>query len=135
MVLDDKICMKSVGRKGDNMSNLFDLSEYTGEEKSKLIYEKYGNYLKPIGKKSEIITRVVSLNNNTKPNPEKLAVIEGIWALKLAIKYDLKIKYFIVCPEKIKSIESQTLLEDYIKISESSYIISEKTCDYISEKE
>lgn len=117
------------------MSNFVDLSHYTEEERNKIIYEKYREYLRPIGKKSDIINRVISLNNNSKPNPEKLAVIEGIWGLTLALKHNLKIKYFIVCPEKIKSIEAQNLIDQFTKISESSYMVSEKTYDYISEKE
>lgn len=117
------------------MSNFFDLSHYTEEERNKLICEKFREYLRPIGKKSDIINRVISLNNNSKPNPEKLAVIEGIWGLTLALKHNLKIKYFIVCPEKIKSIEAQNLIDQFTKISESSYMVSEKTYDYISEKE
>ncbi len=120
--------------KSDYVSNFFDLSNYTPEEKHKLIYERYRSYFKLISKKSPIIDKVIALNNNSKPNPEKLAVIEGIWALTLGITHSLRIKHFIVCPEKIKSIESQKLIEDYINISESSYIVSERTYDYISEK-
>ncbi|GAA0122687.1 MULTISPECIES: RNA methyltransferase [Clostridium] len=117
------------------MSNFKDLKEYTLEEKQKLFLAKYGDKFKFHGKKSKIIDRIISLNKNTKPNPEKLAVIEGIWALNLALKYNIPIKYFAICLEKIHSPESQKLIDDYAHLAEECCILSEKVFNSISEKE
>lgn len=116
------------------MSDLYDLTGYSAEERYNIIYNRYRGHFKLIGRKSPVISRVVSLNNNSKPNPEKLAVVEGIWALNLVIKHGIKIKYFIVSPEKIKSIEAQDIIEACMDNTEGSYIVSENTYDYISEQ-
>ncbi len=117
------------------MENFRDLKDYSLEEKQKLFLDSYGDKFKFCGRKSRVVDRIVTLNKNTKPNPEKLAVIEGIWALDLALKYNLAIKYFVVCLEKIHSIESQKLIDEYVKVAEEGYIVSEKVFDSLSEKE
>ncbi|WP_454055449.1 TrmH family RNA methyltransferase [Clostridium sp. Marseille-Q7071] len=112
-----------------------DLKDYSLEEKQQLFLTKYEDKFKFYGKKSKIADRIISLNKNSKPNPEKLAVIEGIWALNLALKYNVAIKYFVICLEKIHSVESQKLIEDYVHLAEECCIVSEKVFNSISEKE
>ncbi|WP_291579398.1 RNA methyltransferase [Clostridium sp. UBA6640] len=117
------------------MNNFKDLKDYSLEEKQELFLAKYEDKFKFYGKKSKIADRIISLNKNSKPNPEKLAVIEGIWALNLALKYNVAIKYFVICLEKIHSVESQKLVEDYVHLAEECCIVSEKVFNSISEKE
>jgi len=117
------------------MNNFKDLKDYSLEEKQQLFLTKYEDKFKFYGKKSKITDRIISLNKNSKPNPEKLAVIEGIWALNLALKYNVAIKYFVICLEKIHSVESQKLIEDYVHLAEECCIVSEKVFNSISEKE
>lgn len=117
------------------MNNFKDLKDYSLEEKQQLFLTKYEDKFKFYGKKSKIADRIISLNKNSKPNPEKLAVIEGIWALNLTLKYNVAIKYFVICLEKIHSVESQKLVEDYVHLAEECCIVSEKVFNSISEKE
>ncbi|WP_291566182.1 MULTISPECIES: TrmH family RNA methyltransferase [unclassified Clostridium] len=117
------------------MNNFKDLKDCSLEEKQQLFLAKYEDKFKFYGKKSKIADRIISLNKNSKPNPEKLAVIEGIWALNLALKYNVAIKYFVICLEKIHSVESQKLIEDYVHLAEECCIVSEKVFNSISEKE
>lgn len=113
----------------------FDLATYSLDDKINILKDRYGRKLHFAGKKHHIIDRVISLNKNSKPNPEKLAAIEGIWSLTLAKKYDIKIKYLIICVEQIKSIESQNLIDYFIDRSEETIIVSERVFEQLSEKE
>ena len=65
------------------------------------------------GNKHPRIKQVEHLLNNTKPNPRGLAVIEGLWALGLAARYNLPVESFILCPELIHSIEAQEMAKTY----------------------
>ncbi len=117
------------------MDNKFqDLSSYTVEEKESLILNKYKGKLIFAGKQNGIVKKVVNLNNNTKPNPDKLVVIEGIWGLDLALKNNLRIKYFMFCIEEIYTIEAQVLMDKYIEVAEESFVVSKKVFSSISEK-
>ena len=115
--------------------NYYDLSEFSSEDKIKILKERYGAKLRFAGRKNHITDRVISLNKNSKPNPERLAAVEGIWSLSLAQKYKVKAKYLIICVEQIKSIESQNLIDYFIDKVEETIIVSERVFVQLSEKE
>ncbi|WP_410506230.1 TrmH family RNA methyltransferase [Haloimpatiens sp. FM7315] len=116
------------------MENFQDLSHYTVEEKEKLIIDRYKKYLKFAGKKHSVIKMIENINNNSKPNPEKLCVVEGIWGVGMLLKHDISIKYFIFCPEEIHTIEAQRLMNECVKRAENSFMLSKKVFDNISER-
>lgn len=117
------------------MEKIYDLTDFSTEDKINILKARYGGKLIFAGRRHGIVERIISLNKNTKPNPEKLAAMEGIWALTLAQKYDVKVKYLVICPEQIKTIESQKLIDYFIDRCESTIVVSERVFEQISEKE
>ncbi|MGG7164900.1 RNA methyltransferase [Clostridium ihumii] len=111
-----------------------DLNKYTLEEKEKIVLDRYKSKVIFAGKQHGVIKKINNLNNNTKPNPEKLAVLEGIWGLDLILKNNIKIKYFIFCIEDIHTIEAQEILHKCINIAEEVFVVSKKVFLSISEK-
>lgn len=111
-----------------------DLSKYTLEEKEKMVLDRYKSKVIFAGKQHGVIKKISNLNNNTKPNPEKLAVLEGIWGLDLILKNNIKIKYFIFCIEDIHTIEAQEILHKCINKAEEVFVVSKKVFLSISEK-
>lgn len=112
-----------------------DIKGMSIEDKQNHFNNIYGHKLKYVGNKYHIVERILSLNKNSKPNPEKLAVIDGIFSLDLARKYGIGVKYLIICLEKIYSIEAQELIDTFINLAEESIIVSEKVFNNIAEKE
>ena len=94
--------------------NYKDIKELNLEEKQNHFNNIYGHKLKYVGNKYHIVERILSLNKNSKPNPEKLAVIDGIFSLNLARKYNIGVKYLIICLEKIHSIEAQEIIDNFM---------------------
>ena len=80
------------------------------------------------------IKEISGINNNTKPNPKKLFVVEGIWGLQKALMYNLKIDYFLFCPQMIYTKEAEKIIDVYVKKAEESFVISEKTLLKITER-
>ncbi|MFB0919073.1 MAG: TrmH family RNA methyltransferase [Clostridiaceae bacterium] len=115
--------------------NFKDLTQLSDEEKIKIFKDRYGHKLYFAGRKHNVVERVITLNNNSKPNPERLAVIEGIWAMGLAEKYNTRIKYLIICIEQIKSIESQKLVDSFVNKAEEVIVVSDRVYALLSEKE
>lgn len=115
--------------------NFQDISSYTAEEKIMLFKERYGRKLNFAGKKNGVVERIITLNKNSKPNPERLAVIEGIWALTLAGKYDIRVKHLVICPDLIKSIESQNLADHFINKCNEATVVSERIYAQLAEKD
>lgn len=95
----------------------------------------YGSKIREIGPKNTKITRACALIANTKPNPEKLFVLEGIWAHNKMLEAKIRIKYFIFCPECIYSNEAVALLSVYLENSPEVYRVSAKTFEKLSERD
>lgn len=116
------------------MTEFQDLSKYTLEEKEEIIVNRYKKQLRFAGKKHGVIKKISSINNNSKPNPERLCVVEGIWGVNMILEHNIPIKYFLVCPEEIYTIEAQRLMDQCINIAENSFVVSKKVFDTVSEK-
>lgn len=105
------------------------------EKKTSYYINKYKNKIMQAGMQHEIVKEVNGLLNNTRPNPNKLFVIEGIWALQKALQYKLEIESFVFCDDYIFSNESQNIIQEYVKISKNSYIVSKKVFLKLSERD
>lgn len=107
----------------------------TFDEKTNYFLNKYKNKIKYAGTSNESIKLISALNNNTRPNPQKLFVTEGIWALEKAQKYKLETDTFFFCPDFIKTPEVEKMIDYFIGISQNSYFVTPKTFLKISERE
>ena len=112
-----------------------DLGTLNNDEKVSVILSRYDGRIKAAGRKTPVIDKIQGLNSNTRPNPERLAVLEGIWAIDIALRFATGMKYVIVCPERIRTIEAQRLLDSCISVAEECFYVSERVYDVISEKE
>jgi RNA methyltransferase, TrmH family len=117
------------------MSKFEDLKAYSQEEKEKLIVDRYKGKLLFAGKQHGVIKKIEALNKNTKPNPERLAVIEGIWGLNLILENNIKTKYLLICPEDIYTIEAQVLIDKFMDLAEEVFVVSKRVFTTISEKD
>lgn len=91
--------------------------------------------IKYIGIKNSKISQIKSIISNTKPNPEKLFIAEGIWAHRKIISTGVKVRSFVFCPECIYSPESINILETLLKLCDDVYAVSEKVFEKISERD
>lgn len=105
------------------------------DERTQQFLNKYKGKLKFAGAQHGLIKLVAALIGNTKPNPKKLFVVEGIWALEKAKQYKLEIESFAFCPECIFSLESEKMVDEYIKLAQDSYMVSKKVFLKMSERE
>ena len=63
------------------------------------ILEEYS--FQPIGEQNPKIKQLKGIAGNSKPNPQKLFIAEGIWILGLCEKFQTPIDCLILCPEHI----------------------------------
>ena len=89
----------------------------------------------PIGEANGRIKRVKGIVSNSKPNPEKLFVAEGIWLASMCLKFGTHIDSLIVCPEFVRTPEVMKLIEDLCGRTEERFSVSAKTFEKISEKD
>lgn len=118
-----------------NTKDFYEIGELTLEDKEALFKERYSRKLHFAGRRHPVVEKVLALNKNSKPNPERLAAMSGIWAMTLAQKYNVRIKYLIICLEQLKTIESQQLIHWFIDRAEETYVVSERVYNTMAETE
>lgn len=87
------------------------------------------------GRSNAIVKEIRNINNNTKPNPKKLIVLEGIWGVNFVLKYDIKVEYIVVCPEELTTPEAQSLMQAVYAKCGRGYLVGSKVFELIKEKE
>lgn len=88
----------------------------------------------PIGEQNPKIKQIKGVISNTKPNPHKLFVAEGIWMLSMCEKFHTPIDSLILCPEHIRTPEAAALAEKIAARTAELYTVSAKTYEKISER-
>lgn len=105
------------------------------EERSQYFADKYPGKIAFAGAKHTRIKQVEHLLNNSKPNPRGLAVIEGLWALSLALKNNLEVDCFIFSPEMVHTPEGEAIIDAFVQKAGYSCLVSAKVFARISERE
>lgn len=105
------------------------------EEKMDYFANKYKGKIEFAGMQHPKIKQIKGIIDNSKPNPKKLFVVEGIWALDKAKRYNLGIDSILFCPECIFTPEAEKIIDEFIKVAGNSYIVSKKVFLKVSERE
>lgn len=88
-----------------------------------------------IGESNPKLKQLKGVIANTKPNPKKLFVSEGIKMHYDLLKSNAKIESLIICKELIKTQEAFLLIEKLVSLCENLYEVSKKTFAKLSEKD
>lgn len=89
----------------------------------------------PIGVDNGVIKRIRGVANNTKPNPERLFVAEGIWMNTHIINEGTEVVYLVVCPQYVYTPEAETAVRTLAERCKDRFVVSAKTFDRIAEKD
>lgn len=89
---------------------------------------------RPAGKQHPQIQRVLGVQQNTKPNPQKLCVVEGIWAHEKALAAAAPFESFVCCPDLIHSQQAKELTVACAKRAKLVYQVSAKVFRRIAER-
>lgn len=66
---------------------------------------------------------------------QDLFVCEGLWAVDKLITQQLAVKYFFFCPDMVKSVEEQALVDKMCDYASAAFQISYKACGKISDRD
>lgn len=88
-----------------------------------------------IGEQNPKIKQIKGILSNSKPNPHKLFVAEGIWLLKMCEQFKTPVDSLILCPEHIRTSEAAALAEKIAARAENLYTVSAKTYEKLSERD
>ena len=98
-------------------------------------YDKYCKKIRFAGKTNPAVKRVAALIANTRPNPDRLFVAEGIWAFNMALSAGLDFVSFFYAPECAYSPEALNLAGRAASAADYINILSKKVFLTISERD
>ena len=85
-----------------------------------------------IGEQNGVIKRIKGILSNSKPNPEKLFIAEGIWMNGHILSEGTEIVTLVVWPEYIRTQEDEKTVQSLKNICPENYTVSAKTYAKIS---
>lgn len=98
-------------------------------------YLDYYDKVVNIGISSPEVKLVRDILSNKKILETNLFVVEGLWAAKKLMKFNIEIKDFLFCPDFIKTFEDEQNVAKMLDYAQASFIISDKACGKISERD
>lgn len=110
-----------------------DLRLLTVDERNDL-YKNNFSSLYNVGRTHDKVRNIFNINNNKKPNPNRLIILESYDSIKKALKNSIRFEYFVLCPELAITTEAQSVVEDMNNLCKEGYIVSKKVFDYIADK-
>ncbi len=88
-----------------------------------------------VGEGHSIVKHVKGLVSNSKPNPTRQYVAEGLWFNKMLVDAGARLHAIIICPEKVYTVEAAKLAERLAEACDQRFTVSAKTFEKISERE
>lgn len=98
-------------------------------------YSKYVEETRKAGKHHPLVQQVLALQKNTKPNPRKLCVLEGVWAHEKALLAGVTIEACFCCPEMVHSQQAKELAVAFLEKAQAAYCVSAKVFERLSERD
>ena len=88
-----------------------------------------------IGYDNGVVKRIKGVANNTKPNPDRLFVAEGIWMNKHILDEGTRVEYLVVCPAYVYTPEAEAAVRALAQRTQDRFVVSAKTYDRLAEKD
>lgn len=107
--------------------------ELSVEDKERHIKDLCSDKCRFSGKNASVIKKVQGVQKNTRSNPERLLLVEGIWGAKMLIKYDIVIKGLILNVSEITSAEAYNLVLQLVAAAEEVHLVSDSTFNKMAE--
>ncbi len=91
--------------------------------------------MQSIGPTHQRVRRALDLQHNTRPNPNRLFVAEGLWAHNALLEAGTPIDTFFWCPEAAYSDEAQVRAREVEARAVDSFQVSERTLAKMAERD
>lgn len=88
-----------------------------------------------IGPKHPIVAQHLAIQNNSKPNPQRLIALDGLWEIESALDADLDLVALITAPERFRGNRSVDVVKRAERVAADVYEVSGKLADRLSDRD
>lgn len=99
------------------------------------VLERHKGKIHFIGAQNGKLKQIQHLIRNSAPNPDRLCVLDGLWAHQMALKAKLEWRSFFLCPECIESPEAIDMAEKVLSLTDDVYAVSLKVFEKLCERD
>jgi TrmH family RNA methyltransferase len=92
-------------------------------------------HLTVIGPKHPTFVQYLAIQNNSKPNPQRLIVLDGLWEIESALDAGLDLVAVVVSPELFRGNRAVDVLNRAAKVAANVYAVSAKLANRISDRD
>jgi TrmH family RNA methyltransferase len=91
--------------------------------------------LMPAGIQNPRVQQYLALKKNTRPNPERLTCLEGLWELTNALEARLELRAFFVCPELLRGETGERFARRVVETGVHAYVVSAKVLERMVDRD
>jgi TrmH family RNA methyltransferase len=88
-----------------------------------------------VGPKHAIVQQYLAIQNNSKPNPQRLIVLDGQWEIESALDADLDMVAVVASPERFRGNRAVDVLTRAQQRATQVYAVSPKLADRLSDRD
>lgn len=88
-----------------------------------------------IGPKHPVVAQYLAIQNNSKPNPQRLIVLDGLWEIESALDAGLDLVALISAPERFRGNRSIDVVKRAEQVAADVYEVSGKLADRLSDRD
>jgi RNA methyltransferase, TrmH family len=92
-------------------------------------------HLSVIGSKHAVVEQYLAIQNNSRPNPQRLIVLDGLWEIESALDAGLELVAVIVAPELFRGNRAVAVLNRAESAAGRVYAISPKLANRLSDRD
>lgn len=93
------------------------------------------SHLPVIGTKHAVLVQYLAIQNNSKPNPQRLIVLDGLWEIESALDAGLELVAVIVSPELFRGNRADDVLTRAQQTATKVYAVSPRVAARISDRD
>jgi len=88
-----------------------------------------------VGPKHELVQRYLAIQNNTRPNPQRLIVLDGLWELESAVAAGLPLVALLLCPQRFRGNRASDVARKAEALADAVLSIGPKLADRLSDRD
>jgi RNA methyltransferase, TrmH family len=88
-----------------------------------------------VGPKHPVIAQYLAIQNNSKPNPRRLIVLDGLWEVESALDAGLGLEAVVISPELFRGNRAEDLVRRAQQVTDSVYVMSPRLAARMSDRD
>jgi RNA methyltransferase, TrmH family len=88
-----------------------------------------------VGPKHPVVAQYLAIQNNSKPNPRRLLVLDGLWEIESALDAGLEMEAVLISPELFRGNRAADVVRRAQQVTDAVYVVSPRLAARLSDRD